>query len=315
MYSGSDDVVFGSVVSGRTATLPEAEGIVGLLANTLPVRIGLGAGEPLGAWLDRLQALLLEIRQREATPLPAVRGWSAVPRHRPLFESLVAYENFPLGEPLRRWRGSSRLEDVRAVDRTHYPLTLLAALDPDLTLVLLFERARFEEPAIERLEDHLAALLAGMAAGEDRPLSALSFLTPTEAAQMNRAGARTKPAPRAKRKPSPLPAPSASGIERDLAAVWREILGVPEVDSEDSFFELGGHSLLAGRLLARVQAAFGVEISLAAFLDDPTLSAMAAAITAVDVEEPELDHLLDQLADMDEAEAERLLAAVEEGGP
>jgi amino acid adenylation domain-containing protein len=113
-----------------------------------------------------------------------VRAWSEVPRDRPLFESLVAFENFPLGEPLKRWRGGPRIEDVIAADHTHYPLTLLAALDPDLSLTLLFARGRFEEPVIGRLEGHLGALLAGMAAGEERPLSALSLLTPAEAAQI-----------------------------------------------------------------------------------------------------------------------------------
>jgi amino acid adenylation domain-containing protein/non-ribosomal peptide synthase protein (TIGR01720 family) len=184
VYSGGEDVVFGSVTSGRTATLPGAEEIVGLLANTLPVRVELAAAEPLADWLDRLQARLVEIRQRETTPLPEIRGWSEVPRDRPLFESLVAFENYPLGEAVRRWRGGSQIEDVRALDRTHYPLTLMAALDPDLWLTVLFDRSRFEAAALDRLEGHLAALLAGMAAGEDRPLSALSLLTPAEAAQI-----------------------------------------------------------------------------------------------------------------------------------
>ncbi len=181
-YGGTDDLVFGTVTSGRTS--PGSERIVGLLANTLPVRIGLAAAAPLGTWLDGLQALLLDIRQREATPLPAVRAWSAVPRDRPLFESLVAVESFPLGETLRRWRADVQVEDVRAVDRTHYPLTLVAALDPGLSLTLLFARDRFEDAALDRLEGHLATLLAGMAAGEERPLAALPLLTPAEAAQI-----------------------------------------------------------------------------------------------------------------------------------
>ncbi|MFL6199419.1 MAG: amino acid adenylation domain-containing protein [Thermoanaerobaculia bacterium] len=304
-WGGAGDVLFGSVVSGRTATVAGADGIVGLLANTLPVRIHLPEGMILGAWLDRLQALLLEIRQREASPLPAVRGWSPVPRHRPLFESLVAFENYPLGEPLRRWHSGSRIEDVRAVDSTHYPLTLLAALDPDLALTLLFERARFGGAAVERLAAGLQAVLAAMAVGEDRPLASLS---PFPAAQVAARAAHTA------RRQGP---PADPSLERDLAAVWQEVLGVPamtlEMTREDSFFELGGHSLLAGRLLARVQAAFGIEISLSAFLDDPTLGGMAAAIAAgllAQADEPDLDALIDRLADMDEEEAERLLGEV-----
>src|SRR6185436_2828915 len=181
-YAGVDDLVFGTIASGRTP--PGSENIVGLLANTLPVRIGLSAATPLARWLDGLQALLLDVRQREATPLPAIRAWSEVPRDRPLFESLVVYENFPLGETLQRWRVGAQVEEVRAVDRTYYPLCLVAALDPDLTLTLLFARSRFEEAAVDRLEGHLATLLAAMAAAdENQPLAALPLLTLAEAAQ------------------------------------------------------------------------------------------------------------------------------------
>jgi acyl carrier protein len=141
-----------------------------------------------------------------------------------------------------------------------------------------------------------------MAVGEDRPLASLS---PFPAAQV-----AARAADPARRQGPPPPDPA---LARELAAVWQEVLGVPAVSREDSFFELGGHSLLAGRLLARVEAAFGVEIPLSAFLDDPTLGGMAAAITAAllaQADEPDLDALIDQLAEMDEEEAERLLGEV-----
>ena len=72
----------------------------------------------------------------------------------------------------------------------------------------------------------------------------------------------------------------AGPVEEALARLWCTILELPTVTSDASFFALGGHSLLAGRLLARALAAYGIEISLPAFLDDPTLGGMAAAVTA-----------------------------------
>ncbi|HEU4412266.1 MAG TPA: amino acid adenylation domain-containing protein, partial [Polyangiaceae bacterium] len=68
--------------------------------------------------------------------------------------------------------------------------------------------------------------------------------------------------------------------ERELAALWRELLGVEQVGSNDHFFELGGHSLLATRLVARVRSAFGVELPLRALFEAPTLAALAARIDA-----------------------------------
>jgi acyl carrier protein len=48
-----------------------------------------------------------------------------------------------------------------------------------------------------------------------------------------------------------------------MAAVWSDVLGMPNVDPDDNFFDLGGHSLLAVRLFARIEREFGLALPLA----------------------------------------------------
>ncbi|MFL5540511.1 MAG: non-ribosomal peptide synthase/polyketide synthase [Longimicrobiaceae bacterium] len=69
-------------------------------------------------------------------------------------------------------------------------------------------------------------------------------------------------------------------VEELVAGVWAEVLGVDRVGLDDNFFELGGHSLRATRVLARVRAAFGMELPVRALFDAPTVARLAARIEA-----------------------------------
>ncbi|HEY7559790.1 MAG TPA: AMP-binding protein, partial [Candidatus Binatia bacterium] len=77
---------------------------------------------------------------------------------------------------------------------------------------------------------------------------------------------------------SPFMAPRCE-VERQLAGIWAEILGIDRVGIHDNFFELGGHSLAATRIITRVIEQFRSELALQALFDSPTVEKMAAVIT------------------------------------
>ncbi|MBN8471529.1 non-ribosomal peptide synthase/polyketide synthase [Corallococcus exiguus] len=66
--------------------------------------------------------------------------------------------------------------------------------------------------------------------------------------------------------------------EELLAPLWAEVLRLPRVGSQDHFFDLGGHSLLATQLVARVRAAFSVELPLRSVFEAPSLTGLARRI-------------------------------------
>ena len=71
---------------------------------------------------------------------------------------------------------------------------------------------------------------------------------------------------------------SLNPVERTIAEVWRELLGVEEIGTEDDFFALGGHSLAAVRLFARIRKQYAVDLPLATLFQAPTLGALAAVV-------------------------------------
>jgi thioesterase domain-containing protein/acyl carrier protein len=82
-----------------------------------------------------------------------------------------------------------------------------------------------------------------------------------------------------------LPAPEASGSteargprtpqEEILCKLFAEVLEAKRVSIDDNFFDLGGHSLLATRLLQRIQATFGIELTIRSLFEAPTPAALS----------------------------------------
>jgi surfactin family lipopeptide synthetase C len=180
-YSGQDDVVFGTVVSGRPTSLPGVESIVGLLINTLPVRVHLPREQEVVPWLKGVQDWLAEMRQFEFSSLAEVQTWSDVPRSKSLFESLLVFENYPVDPALGEEVKSLEITDTHYSNVNNYPLSLIALpTSRGLTFRVKYDGRRFQKQTIERLQAHLHLLLARLTKDAPQKLADLWLLTPGE---------------------------------------------------------------------------------------------------------------------------------------
>ncbi|MBS0644021.1 MAG: amino acid adenylation domain-containing protein [Proteobacteria bacterium] len=72
--------------------------------------------------------------------------------------------------------------------------------------------------------------------------------------------------------------PPANALEAELAAIWRDLLGLDSVGRHDNFFDVGGHSLLAARLAALIQARHRVRLRPSQIFAAPTLAGIAGLV-------------------------------------
>ena len=87
---------------------------------------------------------------------------------------------------------------------------------------------------------------------------------------------RSLPAPNAPIRSSRTP---VGNLERQIASVWQEVLGVTEVGVDDNFFDLGGRSLLLVRVQARLRKCLNREISMLELFRRPTIHSLAAHLS------------------------------------
>jgi len=74
----------------------------------------------------------------------------------------------------------------------------------------------------------------------------------------------------------------SSEIERIVATVWQEALGIPTVGLNDNFFDLGAHSLTVAEVQAKLQEVLRREISLVDLFQFSTVSALARHLAGTD---------------------------------
>ncbi|WP_327071270.1 non-ribosomal peptide synthase/polyketide synthase [Kitasatospora sp. NBC_01302] len=196
-YGGGEDVVFGTIVSGRPAELAGVTSMVGLFINTQPTRVRIAAERPLLDWLRELQAAQSEARRHDFVSLAQLQSWSEVPGGTSLFDSIVVFENYPFDEDAVARHGLS-VESERDVEPTSYPLSVVVAPGEALTVNLDYDPAAFDAATVEGIGASLRTLLAAMAAGLTGPLAELPLLEPEQGrALLRRFGGTVTEAPHA----------------------------------------------------------------------------------------------------------------------
>lgn len=178
-YSGESDVVFGTIVSGRPASLPASDEMVGLFINTLPVRVRIDA-RPTSAWLAQLQMDLAQQEDYAHYPLADIQKFAGLPPGVPLFESLLIFQNYPVEEALADALPGLRIGAFEVSDPNNYPLTLVVTPGKRLSLQVLYDDGRFDRDTIVRLLRHVETLLTGLAGAEDRPNRSVPLLAAAE---------------------------------------------------------------------------------------------------------------------------------------
>ncbi|SME90667.1 non-ribosomal peptide synthase domain TIGR01720/amino acid adenylation domain-containing protein [Tistlia consotensis] len=180
-YTGRDEAAFGLTVSGRPPELPGVESLVGMLINTLPVRVALPGGAPVETWLQDLGAQAIERAGFAGTPLPDALSAAGLSAGSLPFDSLVLIQNYPRPKALDA--GGLTIELARVAEATNFPVTLVAEwprgtagdATTSATLVVVRDPRRLSSAAARQILGHLRHLLQAMSRDPQARLDGLSL--------------------------------------------------------------------------------------------------------------------------------------------
>jgi aryl carrier-like protein len=295
--TGQQDVVFGTVLSGRTQSGEGADSTLGMFINTLPVRISTGETSVRESVVTT-QGLLTELLRHENASLALAQRCSGIAGPGPLFSTLLNYRHSRRADPVVSnemgdgWEGIS---DLRTEERTNYPCVI--SID-DFDDGFEFNAQVTGRITAERVCDSLHAVLERLVrALEESPLAHLEHIeisgTPnfgvdggsaarpqTPHSQPESSGARllaTLQSQDATRAVHEFVVPRTA-TERTVAQIWCEVLEIERAGIHDNFFDLGGHSLSVIQVMSKVRSIFRQNLALRVLFETPTLVAFAERI-------------------------------------
>ena len=185
--TGQHDVAFGIAVSGRPAELVGADSMVGLLLNTVPVRVTITPTTTTADLLDQLQSAHNHTLEHQHL---ALRDIHRITGHERLFDTLFVYVNYPIDTAALSGIDGLAITDIVGREYNHYPLTVKALPGDELNVGVEFDTDVFDADSIRALIGRLERVLVGMTADPARRLSSVDLLVGAEHARLDEFGNR-----------------------------------------------------------------------------------------------------------------------------
>ncbi|WP_339251672.1 amino acid adenylation domain-containing protein [Sporosarcina sp. FSL W8-0480] len=182
-YSGSNDVVFGKVVSGRDISLPNIEETVGLFINTIPTRVEATDEISCMELLHNMQNQGANSLDYQHSSLAEIQSRSM---NKGLIHSVYAFENFVTNEGILSEKEGLSFEISKAREQTNYPLTLRVSHLDTLQLDLLYDPSLFSENDIRRILLQLKKTVLHFALHPDSKVESINSITDEEEAMIIR---------------------------------------------------------------------------------------------------------------------------------
>ncbi|PCK04617.1 MAG: non-ribosomal peptide synthetase, partial [Alteromonadaceae bacterium] len=183
--SGRDDVVFGTLLSGRLQGTTGAADMFGVFINTLPLRVTLKQTSVIDL-IRQVQNSLVDLLPYEQAPLALAQNCSGLPSSSPLFSAMLNYRH-TAAQAHSSTASSQRggFEFIFGHERTNYPFILsVDDYGQDFALEVQVDKAVSAERVLAYMQTAVAELAKTLETAPQKAITSVSILPPSERHQL-----------------------------------------------------------------------------------------------------------------------------------
>ncbi|HEY2491658.1 MAG TPA: amino acid adenylation domain-containing protein [Paenibacillus sp.] len=175
-YNRTEDVVFGSVTSGRPADVEGIEQMIGLFINTVPSRITFHGHQSFASLIQQVQQTSLETQNYDFYPLAEIQSLSS--KKQKLINHIYAFQNYPVSaEVLDKSDEPFHISDLEDFEQTHYDFNLIMMPNDGLKVKFKYNAALYDHAMMDRLFQHYEQVLNTVSQNAEVLIRDISIVT------------------------------------------------------------------------------------------------------------------------------------------
>ncbi|MDQ0168365.1 amino acid adenylation domain-containing protein/non-ribosomal peptide synthase protein (TIGR01720 family) [Bacillus horti] len=185
-YNQTDDIVFGTVVSGRPAEIAGIEQMVGLFINTVPIRIQFN-DQSFSSLLEEVHQVSLESLSYDYVSLADIQEQTELGQH--LLNHVVVFENTPVANDFNEMEQIEKelgiqIDQVEAFEQTSYDFDVTIAPGKELFIKFSYNKNVYKKAYVQQIARHFQEIMNSIALNPDVNPNQIECLSSEERQQL-----------------------------------------------------------------------------------------------------------------------------------
>ncbi|WP_207750723.1 non-ribosomal peptide synthetase [Anaeromonas gelatinilytica] len=181
--NNTNEVIFGTTVSGRPDSIKSIDNMVGLFINTIPLRVKSDNNTTFINLIHELDLVLNERKDFENSSLVDIKGYCGIRSDEKLFNSIVSIENYPLDLNTNK-ENVLVIEDFSIIEQTNYNMSLEILTFDGIEFKFNFNSLSMDERIVSKLGNYLERIIESLLDNPNINIENINILSEQEKNQI-----------------------------------------------------------------------------------------------------------------------------------